>query len=75
MYVLLCAGLTTLGASDPMHEGTKLSQAYGFHEIPYEAYVEVFNQNVIGDSDVSVRPRPGGEGGQHQGGGGQRGAR
>lgn len=46
-------GLTTLGASEPVKEGTKVSQEYQFHNIPEEAYQELFQRHVLGDSDVA----------------------
>jgi hypothetical protein len=46
-------GLTTLGASDPIYDGTGASQDWPFHLHSDEAYVELFNKYLIG-SDSSI---------------------
>lgn len=47
-------GLTTLGAAEPIKEGTKISQDYEFHNIPEDAYYALFQANLLGDSDIAL---------------------
>lgn len=43
-------GMTTLGATDPFFDAASTTHQYPFHEIPEEAYMEVFERHKLGAS-------------------------
>jgi hypothetical protein len=46
-------GMTTLGATDPFFDNAASTSQYPFHEIPEDAFFEAFEQNLLGDCEIS----------------------
>ena len=46
-------GMTTLGATDPFFDNAASTSQYRFHDISEDTFLDAFEQNVLGDCEIS----------------------